>query len=96
MPLIKASELRKKYFNEEIFTDSTFEELKTLCEKSIIAAAENKQDSITINIPTLYKKKIAEWLEDNEYTVFDANSKSDDDMYILWSKDLVEQMVGVV
>jgi len=95
MPLIKASELRKKYFNEEIFTDSTFEELKTLCEKSIIAAAENKQDSITINIPTLYKKRIAEWLEDNEYTVIGVKSKSDD-MYILWSKDLVEQMVGVV
>lgn len=36
MPLIKASELRKKYFNEEIFIDATFEQLKTLCEKSII------------------------------------------------------------
>ena len=33
--MIKASKLRKKYFNEEIFTDSAFEELKTLCEKSI-------------------------------------------------------------
>ena len=41
--MIKASELRKKYFNEEIFTDSTFEELKTLCEKSIIAAAEKEK-----------------------------------------------------
>ena len=41
--MIKASELRKKYFNEEIFTYSTFEELKTLCEKSIIAAAEKEK-----------------------------------------------------
>lgn len=58
--MIKASELRQKYFNEEIFNDSTFEQLKTLCEKSIIAAAENKEDSVTINIPTMYKKRIAE------------------------------------
>ena len=92
MPLIKASELRKKYFNEEIFTDSTFEQLKTLCEKSIIDAAENKEDSVTINIPRLYKKRIAEWLEDNEYTVIGVKSESDD-MYIFWTKDLVRQMV---
>lgn len=90
--MIKASELRQKYFNEESFNDSTFEQLKTLCEKSIIVAAENKEDSITINIPKLYKKKIAEWLEDNEYTVIGVNSKSDE-MYIFWSKELVEQMV---
>lgn len=90
--MIKASELRQKYFNEEIFNDSTFEQLKTLCEKSIIAAAENKEDSITINIPTIYKKRIAEWLEDNEYSVIGVNSKSDE-MYIFWSEDLVQQMV---
>lgn len=93
MPLIKASELRKKYFNEEIFTDATFEQLKTLCEKSIIDAAENKEDSVTINIPTMYKKNIAEWLEDNEYTVIGVNSKSDE-IYIFWSEDLVKQMVS--
>lgn len=90
--MIKASELRQKYFNEESFNDSTFEQLKTLCEKSIIVAAENGEDSITINIPKLYKKRIAEWLEDNEYTVIGVNSKSDD-MYIFWTKELVEQMV---
>lgn len=90
--MIKASELRQKYFNEEIFNDSTFEQLKTLCEKSIIVAAENKEDSVTINIPTMYKKRIAEWLEDNEYTVIGVNSKSDE-MYIFWTKDLVQQMV---
>lgn len=90
--MIKASELREKYFNEESFNDSTLEQLKTLCEKSIIVAAENKEDSVIINIPKMYKKKIAEWLEDNEYTVIGVNSKSDE-MYIFWSKDLVEQMV---
>lgn len=91
--MIKASELRKKYFNEESFNDSTFEQLKTLCEKSIIVAAENKEDSVTINIPAMYKKRIAEWLEDNEYSVIGVNSKSDD-MYIFWTEELVEQMVG--
>ena len=90
--MIKASELRKKYFNEESFNDSTLEQLKTLCEKSIIVATEKGEDSITINIPKLYKKQIAEWLEDNEYTVIGVNSKSDE-MYIFWSKELVEQMV---
>lgn len=90
--MIKASELIQKYFNEESFIDSTFEQLKTLCEKSIIVAAENKEDSTTINIPKMYKKRIAEWLEDNEYTVIGVNSKSDE-MYIFWSEDLVEQLV---
>ena len=58
MPLIKASQLRKKYFNEEIFTDATFEQLKTLCEKSIIDAAEKGEDSVIVNIPRLYKKEL--------------------------------------
>lgn len=92
--MIKASELRKKYFNEEIFTDSTFEELKTLCEKSIIAAAEKGEDSVIVNIPSLYKKKIAEWLEDNEYTVIGVKSESDE-IYIFWYEDLVKQMVSL-
>lgn len=90
--MIKASELRTKYFPDESFNDSTFEELKASCEKSIIAAAENGDESATINIPKMYKKRIAEWLEDNEYTVFGVNSKSDE-MFILWTKDLVELMV---
>lgn len=90
--MIKASELRQKYFADDSFNDSTFEQLKTLCEKSIIAAAEKGEDSVTVNIPLMYKKRIAEWLEDNEYTVIGIESESDE-MYILWSKDLVEQMV---
>lgn len=79
--MIKASELRQKYFADDSFNDSTFEQLKTLYEKSIIVATENKEDSVTINIPTMYKKRIAEWLEDNEYTVIGVNSKSEE-MYI--------------
>ena len=90
--MIKASELRQKYFNEEIFNDSTFEQLKTLCEKSIISAAEKGEDSVTVNIPLMYKKRIAEWLEDNEYTALGVNDTLDE-INIYWSKDLVEQMV---
>lgn len=51
--MIKASELRQKYFPDDSFNDSTFDQLKTLCEKNIIAAAEKGEDSITINIPTM-------------------------------------------
>lgn len=90
--MINASELRKKYFNEESFNDSIFEQLKTLCEKSIIVAAEKGEDSVSINIPLMYKKRIADWLEDNEYTVLGVND-SLDEIYIYWSEELVEQMV---
>ena len=91
--MIKASELRQKYFPDESFNDSKFEELKTLCEKSIIIAAENKEDSTTVNIPVMYKKRIAEWLEDNEYTVLGVNDTKSDEMHIFWAEDLVEQLV---
>ena len=46
--MIKASELRQKYFNEESYNNSTFERLKILCENSIVVAAENNEDSVTI------------------------------------------------
>ena len=91
--MIKASELRQKYFNEESFNDSTLEQLKTLCEKSIIVAAEKGEDSVIINIPKMYKKRIAEWFEDNEYTVLGVNDTLDE-IHIFWSKELVEQMVS--
>ena len=51
--MIKASELRQKYFPDDSFNDSTFEQLKTLCEKSIIAAAEKGEDSVSVNIPLM-------------------------------------------
>lgn len=90
--MIKASELRQKYFNEESFNNSLFEQLKSLCEKSIITAAENGEDSVSVNIPLMYKKRIAEWLEDNEYTALGVNDTLDE-IQIYWSKDLVEQMI---
>jgi hypothetical protein len=40
----------------------------------------------------MYKKRIAEWLEDNEYTALGVNDTLDE-IQIYWSKDLVEQMI---
>lgn len=89
--MIKASELREKYFNEESF-NALFEQLKALCEKSIITAAEKGEESVAVNIPLMYKKRIAEWLEDNEYTALGVNDQLDE-IHIYWSKELVEQMI---
>ena len=91
--MIKASELREKYFNEESFNNTLLEQLKTQCEKSIVTVAEKGEDSVTVNIPLIYKKRIAEWLEDNEYTVLGVNDTLDE-IHIFWSKELVEQMVS--
>lgn len=91
--MIKASELRQKYFNEESFNNTLLEQLKAQCEKSIITVAEKGEDSVTVNIPLIYKKRIAEWLEDNEYTVLGVNDTLDE-IHIFWSKELVEQMVS--
>ena len=89
--MIKASELREKYFNEES-SNALFEQLKSLCEQSIITAAEKGEESVAVNIPLMYKKRIAEWLEDNEYTALGVNSQLDE-LHIYWSKELVEQMI---
>lgn len=91
MPLLKASELRKKYFGDDLdLKDLDFH--KSNIEKRIDLAAKDNKDAVTVVIPKRYKKVIAEWLEDNEYTVFGVNS-NDNSLDIFWSKELVEQMV---
>ena len=62
--------------------------------KEYHCCCRKREDSVIVNIPRLYKKKIAEWLEDNEYTVIGVKSESDE-IYIFWSKDLVKQMVSL-
>ena len=89
--MIKASVLREKYFNEES-SNALLEQLKALCEQSIITAAEKGEEGVTVNIPLMYKKRIAEWLEDNEYTALGVNDQLDE-IHIYWSKELVEQMI---
>lgn len=89
--MIKASELRKKYFGDDLGLED-LDEYKARIEKFIDTAAKAGEESTTVILPRRYKKVIAEWLEDNEYTVLGVNSKTND-LDIFWSKDLVEQMI---
>lgn len=89
--MIKASKLREKYFKDDLtLKDLDFH--KSDIEKFIVAAAKAGDDSTSVALPKRYKKVIAKWLEDNEYTVFGVNS-DDNSLDIFWSKDLVEQMM---
>lgn len=89
--MIKASELREKYFNDDFdLKDLDFH--KSIIEKKIENAAKDHKDAITVVLPTRYKKAIAEWLEDNEYTVLGVNN-DENSLHIFWAKELVEQMV---
>ena len=89
--MIKASELREKYFGEVLnLKDLDF--YKSYIEKKINSAAKARKDAITVDLPRRYKKAIAEWLEDNEYTVLGVNS-NENSLNIFWAKELVEQML---
>ena len=89
--MIKARELRKKYFGDDLGLDD-LDLHKSRIEKFIDSAAAAGKESTTVILPKRYKQVIAKWLEDNEYTVIGVNSKTND-LYIFWSKDLVEQMM---
>lgn len=89
--MIKASELRKKYFGDELDLKD-LDVHKSRIEKLIEDAAKNHKDAIAVILPVRYKKVIAEWLEDNEYTVLGVNN-DENSLHIFWSKELVEQMV---
>ena len=89
--MIKASELREKYFGEVLnLKDLDF--YKSYIERKINSAAKDRKDAITVALPRRYKKPIAEWLEDNEYTVLGVNS-NENSLNIFWAKELVEQML---
>lgn len=90
--MLKASELRQKYFNDDTVTDEALEHQKQRIAKLIESSAKQLEDSITIVVPNRFKKAIASWLEDNEYTVLGVNS-NDNSLYIFWTKELVEQMI---
>lgn len=89
--MIKASQLREKYFKDDL-TLKDLDLLKYQVEKNIDDAAKAGEESTTVNMPKRYKKVIAEWLEDHEYTVFGVNTDKDS-LDVFWSKDLVEQMI---
>lgn len=91
--MLKASELRKKYFKDDSnFTTDELEQQKQRIAKLIESTAKQLEESITIVVPNIFKKDIASWLEDNEYTVLGVNS-NDNSLYIFWTKDLVDQMI---
>ena len=90
--MLKASELRKKYFNDDTVTDEDLEYQKQRIAKLIENTAKQQEESVTIVMPNRFKKDIASWLEDNEYTVLGVNS-NDNSLYVFWTKDLVEQMI---
>lgn len=91
--MLKASELRKKYFNDDSnFTTDELEYQKQRIAKFIENTAKQLEESITMVVPNRFKKDIASWLEDNEYTVLGVNS-NDNSLYIFWTKDLVDQMI---
>jgi len=89
--MIKASELREKYFKDDL-TLKDLDLLKYQIEKNIKDAAKDGNDFTTVELPKRYKKVIASWLEDNEYTVFGVNADKDS-LDVFWSKELVEQMI---
>lgn len=90
--MIKASELREKYFGDDDLDLKDLDFYKSYIEKKINSAAKDGKEAITVALPRRYKKTIAEWLEDNEYTVFGVNS-ADNSLDIFWAKELVEQMI---
>ena len=90
--MLKASELRQKYFNDDTVTDEALEHQKQRIAKFIESTAKQLEESITIVVPNRFKKAIASWLEDNEYTVLGINS-NDNSLYVFWTKDLVDQMI---
>lgn len=91
--MLKASELRQKYFNDNRnFTAEELERQKQRIATIIESYAKQSEESVTVIVPYRFKKVIASWLEDNEYTVIGINTK-DNALYVFWTKDLVEQMM---
>ena len=92
--MINAKELRNKYFPKD---DAAFVDAMNAIEKQIIAAAEAKEESVIVVVPTIMKKRIKEELENEDYTVsssavtVDPEPLPDDKSYItvFWPEDLV-------
>lgn len=94
--MINAKELRKKYYNDNIVPVDFTECLKQI-EQKIVEAAQNQKEAIDVAVPRMYKKRIKEELEDEDYTVISGvlrkdnlNLESDlEYITVMWFKDLV-------
>lgn len=94
--MINAKELRQKYMMDNIVPVEFTECLKQI-EQKIVEAAQNQKEAIDVAVPRMYKKRIKEELEDEDYTVISGilrkdNLNLDSDLEyitIMWFKDLV-------
>lgn len=93
--MINAKELRNKYFPKD---DAAFVDAMNEIEKQIIAAAEEKKESVIVKVPRNLKARIKADLEDEDYTVSSSvvgrcDESMDIDAYshitICWPEDLV-------
>lgn len=92
--MINAKTLRNTYFPKD---DTAFVDAMNDIEKQIIAAAEAKEESVIVVVPTDLKKRIKEELENEDYTVSssavtrDPAPLPDGKSYItvFWPEDLV-------
>lgn len=95
--MINAKELRQKYMMDNIVPVDFTECLKQI-EQKIVEAAQNQKEVIDVAVPRMYKKRIKEELEDEDYTVISGilrkdnlNLESDlEYITIMWFKDLID------
>ena len=88
--MIKARELRKKYFNET--TGEDFKELQKRAAEEIEQAAKNGEDGVIIrNVPKELKDKLRDWLEEYDYQ---ANTFSETTVFVGWAKEYLD-ILGV-
>ncbi len=94
--MINAKELRNKYFPKD--DAASFVDAMNEIEKQIIAAAEEKKESVIVKVPRKLKDRIKADLEDEDYTVSSSvvgrcDESMDSDVYshitIFWPEDLV-------
>ena len=93
--MINAKELRNKYFPKD---DASFVDAMNQIEKQIITAAEAKEESVIVKVPSTLKDRLKAALEDEDYTVCSSavgrrDESMDSDEYshitIFWPEDLV-------
>ena len=95
--MINAKELRKQYMMDNIVPVDFAECLKQI-EQKIVEAAQNQKEAIDVAVPRMYKKRIKEELEDEDYTVISGTLRKDnlnlesdlEYITVMWFKDLID------
>lgn len=68
--MINATELRKKYFNDD--SDANIKDIMDSIEKKIVEYAEKHEEWLIVQVPVKYKDCIKSKLEDLDYTVWSS------------------------